>query len=478
MPELSLLNIDQIANDVRREEITFSHLLDDLIDHVCCDVEYEMQQGYDFTQAYLRVRKKMGSQRRLREIQEETLYAVDTKYRKMKNLMKFSAISGTIIFGFATLFKIQHWAGAGIMMTLGAFILAFLFMPAALVVLWKETHSNRKILMMISGFLAGFLFIAGTLFKIQHWPGAGVILVVSYLIAALLFIPALLFNRLGVTENRHKWNAYITGASGLILYLSGMIFKIQHWPLATVLMVIGIILLGAVAFPMYTWSSWKDEEHVKPAYIFLIVAAVLIVIPGALINLSLQSSYDTGYFKSLEKEQSLYNVRFDMNQAFTEKYSDSLIHEKLVGLREKTLAVIKIIEKVESDMILASEGDPGNPAESSYALTLTHRGTEIDFSKLASPFHTAITGLSLLPGTENRQLLDASMGAYYQYVSEFIPADYHLPFLKLLDPSALLPEMTDPAARTTLMSGLNSLEVLKNNIITVEATVLKAVVNK
>ena len=39
MPELSLRNIDQISNDIRRQEITFPHLADELIDHICCDVE-------------------------------------------------------------------------------------------------------------------------------------------------------------------------------------------------------------------------------------------------------------------------------------------------------------------------------------------------------------------------------------------------------------------------------------------------------
>ena len=43
MPELSLHHIDQISRDISRQEITFSHLLEDLIDHVCCDVENEMQ---------------------------------------------------------------------------------------------------------------------------------------------------------------------------------------------------------------------------------------------------------------------------------------------------------------------------------------------------------------------------------------------------------------------------------------------------
>ncbi len=473
MPELSLLNIDQITNDIRREEITFSHLLDDLIDHVCCDVENEMQHGLDFAQAYRKVKQKMGSKRRLKEIQEETLYAVDSKYRKMKNLMKFSAISGTIIFGFATMFKIQHWAGAGIMMTLGAFILAFLFMPAALVVLWKETRSNKKILMMISGFSAGFLFIAGTLFKVQHWPGAGVILFVSYLIAAILFIPSLLFNRLADREGSHKKTAYISGAAGLIFYLSGMIFKIQHWPLATILMVLGILLLGVVAFPLYTWFSWKDETHVKPAFIYLVIAAVLIVIPGALINLSLQSSYDVGYYKNLEKEKALFNVRFDMNQSFINKYSDSVNYMEMQELHKKTFETLKTIGRVEAGMVLISEGVPGNPAESSEALTETNLGTEINFHSLERPFHSEAVRISLLPGTGQRQLLEASLEAYYQYIATLVQEKESAWIFNLLDPAALIPGSGDTNAGVTLLSGLNSLEVLKNNVLTAEAAILR-----
>ena len=151
MPELTIQNIEQISGDVRRQEITFSHLADELIDHICCDVESEMRSGLSFSEAYLRVNGRMGL-RRLKEIQEETLYAVDTKYRKMKNTMKISGVSGTIMLGFAALFKIMHWPGAGIMMMLGGVILAFVFMPSALVVLWKETHSKKRVFLYISAF--------------------------------------------------------------------------------------------------------------------------------------------------------------------------------------------------------------------------------------------------------------------------------------------------------------------------------------
>ena len=163
MPELTIYDIDRIAGEVRSQEIIFPHLADELIDHICCDVEQEMDNGLAFNEAYARVRQ-MITKRRLKEIQEETLYATDSKYRIMKTTMKFSAVAGTILFGVAAMFKIQHWPAAGIMLTLGALILTFLFMPSALGVLRKESRSRIRLVLFISAFLSAGLFITGILF--------------------------------------------------------------------------------------------------------------------------------------------------------------------------------------------------------------------------------------------------------------------------------------------------------------------------
>ena len=72
--------------------------------------------------------------------------------------MKISGIAGTVLLGFGALFKIQHWPLAGTMTTLGAVTLALVFMPSALGVLWKETHSRKRLFLFISAFLAGMLF--------------------------------------------------------------------------------------------------------------------------------------------------------------------------------------------------------------------------------------------------------------------------------------------------------------------------------
>src|SRR4030043_685395 len=110
MSELSIALINLIIGDVKCQRITFSHLCDDLIDHICCDIEYEMENGLSFEKAYQKVKAKIGD-RGLNKIQEETLYSVDTKYRRMKNTMKITGIAGTVLLSFGAMSKIMHWPG-------------------------------------------------------------------------------------------------------------------------------------------------------------------------------------------------------------------------------------------------------------------------------------------------------------------------------------------------------------------------------
>jgi uncharacterized protein with PQ loop repeat len=471
MPELNLHNIDQISHDISRQEITFSHLLEDLIDHVCCDVEYEMQSGLNFAEAYSRVKQKMGS-RRLKQIQEETLFAVDTKYRYMKNTMKISGVAGTILFGFAALFKIQHWPGAGILMSLGAMILAFAFLPSALTVLWKETHNRKRLFMFISAFLTGTCFIAGTLFKIQHWPGAGYILTLGTISGILLFIPSLLANRMNDLENKAKRPVYILGAAGSVLFVAGMLFKIQHWPLATVFILTGIILLCFMAFPMFTRLTWKEESHISSMFIFMVIGFILIIVPGAMVTLNLQHSYQAYYYPNNDQQNALYDYLFTNNSSLISRYNDSLNYPKMEQLHSKTTGILTIIGNIQEKMVQESEGQPGKPAVSIGQISQSKTGQEILYRQLSRPFDPGPAKVFLLPGCNAREELNSSMAEYISYLSSLTPAEGLLKYKKMLDTETFLPAENLEKGEMSLMSGLHSLEIMKNGLLTVESCVL------
>jgi uncharacterized protein with PQ loop repeat len=478
MPELSLQNIDQISQDVRKQEITFSHLIDELTDHVCCDVENEMQKGLDFTEAYHVVKQKIGSRRRLQEIQEETLYAVDTKYRQMKNTMKISGILGTVLFGFATLFKIQHWPGAGIGMTLGGVILTFIFLPSSLVVLWKETKNRKRIFLFFSAFIAGACFIFGTLFKIQHWPGAGLTLILAVVIGLLFFMPALLAIILQDRDNKSMRPVLILAVIGTTLYVTGLLFKVMHWPIASLMMVIGVISLGFIVLPWYTWLKWKEESHISPEFLYIIIGALLLVVPGALINLNLQKGYETPFYSIMDKQQVVYNYLYHNNEALMNQYHDSAGFPKMEQIHSRTRELIAFISDMQASMVRESEGKPGNPAVRTDKLKQTETGLEIKYNRLSNAFHIASVKDFLLLNSKNRQNLDALVKDYMGYLSDMAEGDDLKKMIASLETSRHLPGETNAGVVYSLMPALHSLELFKNSILAVESCMLKSVANR
>jgi len=473
MHELSLYHIDQITRDISKQEITFSHLIYDLIDHVCCDVEYEMQMGLDFSEAYKKVKRKMG-EGRLKEIQKETLYAIDLKYRKMKKTMKISGIVGTILFGCATLFKIMHWPLAGSMLTLGAFTLVFIFMPSTLGVLWKETHNRNKQFLFISGFLTGIFFVAGTLFKVQHWPAAFLLLSIAAFSGLILFLPSLIINRFGDEENRQKRPVYIVGSIGIVLYVLGMLFKIQHWPASTFMMVLGVIALVIIGLPWYTWITWKEENHITSGFLYILIGTLVIIVPGALVNLNLQSNYNEGFFDQTRNQQLLYNSIFENNMLQLTLHHDSLNYGDLEKVHNRTVKVLDLIGDIQMQMIRQSESEMGKPEDNKLQINRTESGPDINFKNLSEPFSKKPADDFLIPGNLLYTQLESALRDYSDFLMS-IPSvtdmRKYLPLLKLSPYFSPSPETTGETT-LPLITALHSLYMLKTCIVTLESGVL------
>jgi len=428
MPELTIHNIEIIAGEVRSQEIVFSHLADELIDHLCCDVEDEMEGGLAFGEAWARVKQKFGI-RRLKEIQEEALYETDIKYRFMKNTMKISGVAGTILFGCAAMFKIQHWPGAGIILTLGAMILTFVFMPSALGVLWKETKSGKRLVLFISAFLSAGLFITGILFKIQHWDGGGPILIMAGVVMLFLLIPSLLSAGLQYAEKKALKPVYVVGAIGMAAFFTGFLFKLIHWPGSGVLLMSGLVIIFFIVLPWYTLLKWNNESYVRPGFIFLIAGSLSIIMPAALLNLNLQRSFDAGFINNLEEQQALYNCLLQNKDDFIDSNHDSSYFEILSRLDSRTADLLRVITTAEEKI------------------------TE----------------------TESRSLLRKAVDDYKSYLSSVIPADTYNEIDKLIDPSIVLPPPGSENRIVSAMSARHSLAVLKNSLLTAEQYALKKI---
>ena len=204
MHYLSQEQISSISGKLKEEGINYSHLFEDLLDHVCCDIEICMQEGLNYTQSSKKTFKRIGL-KGLIEIQEATIFYVKLNLVIMKKLMNVLAIIGTVVLTIGLLFKSMHWPGGSILFFLGSITLFLGFFPTALLSLRKELKIavfSKQFLVYLLGFLSLFATGAAVLFSTMHWPGARIIIVSSWILMMFVFFPIVFYQIIKSEKNK------------------------------------------------------------------------------------------------------------------------------------------------------------------------------------------------------------------------------------------------------------------------------------
>lgn len=110
----------------------------------------------------------------------------------MKNKIYYFGIISLLVLFIGAMFKLLHWPAAGIIITLGFAMFTLVFIPVALINSYNETKEKKKRFLYILVFVCILVVCAGALFKIMHWPGATIFLVIGVPLPFVLFLPAYL----------------------------------------------------------------------------------------------------------------------------------------------------------------------------------------------------------------------------------------------------------------------------------------------
>jgi hypothetical protein len=58
--------------------------------------------------------------------------------------------------------------------------------------------------------------------------------------------------------------AYLSGTLGASLFVMGYLFKIMHWPMANLMLLVGLSLIGIIAIPLsgyYKYNKGKINKN-------------------------------------------------------------------------------------------------------------------------------------------------------------------------------------------------------------------------
>ena len=220
MYRISDQQIDYILSDIGARGVEMESLQQNLLDHVCCIIENNLEENGDFENFYKKTIQTFYKDE-LWEIEEETLLLLTYKnYYTMKKIMINSGIAAATFFIIGSFFKFMHWPGASMLIILGMAIGVLVYLPLLFLFKKNETTESRAKLVLAIGTINGILFCLNALFKVMHWPGANTMWFMTLGIFALVFIPLYFFN--GIRDQANKINTITTTL--ILIILAGVFF--------------------------------------------------------------------------------------------------------------------------------------------------------------------------------------------------------------------------------------------------------------
>jgi len=136
----------------------------------------------------------------------------------MKQKIYILGVITAIVICTGTILKVNHWPAAGILITAGILILVLLFLPAALIDNYKAEGNRQNRILYIVTWITCFVVFIGMLFKLMHWPYAGVGLLIALPFPYIVFLPVFLV----VTAKNKNFNIYNTVFVLLLLALNSV----------------------------------------------------------------------------------------------------------------------------------------------------------------------------------------------------------------------------------------------------------------
>lgn len=205
---ISEAQIDFILDDISARGVGMESLQQNLLDHICCVIEHNLEEDGDFEGFYQKTIVTFYKSE-LREIEEETIKLLTHKnYYVMKKIMLASGGFSVATLTLGIFLKFMHWPGAAACILLGVIILSFVFLPLMFTLKAKEQQSSKDKFVAGIGTLAAILMSLGVMFKMMHWPGANVLCSIALVMVLVVFLPVYFFS--GIRNPQTKVNTIVS----------------------------------------------------------------------------------------------------------------------------------------------------------------------------------------------------------------------------------------------------------------------------
>lgn len=144
-----------------------------------------------------------------------------------------------------------------------------------------KKYQRMKNFTYIFGLSSALLTIIGAFFKKMHWPGASILVTVGIVLVVLVFLPLYFITRQREQVEKKNPIYAIVGYLTIALLLAGALFKLMHWPGSGLVLQLGTGLLVVGFIPLYVVNVFQrggGEKVTLPYLAMLLVGISLVMI--------------------------------------------------------------------------------------------------------------------------------------------------------------------------------------------------------
>lgn len=197
----------------------------------------------------------------------------------------------------------------------------------------------RKLIYILGMFCLSLTLIA-TIFKVMHFPGAAILLMASLSSMALIFLPIALNAAIKTTNDKLLQFVYIAAFVSFSVDFIGMIFKILHWPGASILMAIGIPLPFILFMPAYIIYHNKRKLKTDLKFFGIIGFMIYLGVISSFLAIDVGATALDGHVKTARAlSETNYYIKQSTNYSELDSSSDlikqiDLFKENLISQTE------------------------------------------------------------------------------------------------------------------------------------------------
>ncbi len=210
----------------------------------------------------------------------------------------------------------------------------------------------------ILGAVITSLLLIGVLFKIMHWPGSSMFLILSVGMLSMYMVPVAIFN---IQSYQNKTLIGISngigGFGGMILSI-GLLFKIMHWPGSSFFMLVGMAFLTVVIFMfMILYIASKETIKLSPGTMFSAICFGLLLYTVS-IGSNSKSSLDN-LVSTADKINAHTKEITDQNLLLLTTISD----QDIISIYNKTNSLTNDIHNIKTELFAQTDALPREIAD-------------------------------------------------------------------------------------------------------------------